>query len=177
MKLNRSEIEALCEGNEPLIAPYKAAYKWNGLSAGADYHGYVLTLGNFWTEHNPAIVDSEMLHAEGKTLSFVDSDRYTLGPGSSVLAGTEQIFNMPRNMIGIIHVKSSLVRFGITTPATVVEAGWFGRLTLLIANTSRYTQFILREGMPIAQVMFERVTPNNTAYSGKFQGTTAPTVV
>lgn len=104
-----------------------------------------------------------------------------LPPGGFTLASTMEHFDIPADLVGIVHDKSTWARRGITLQNTVAEPGWRGYLTLEITNHNpprRWWQFwrrgagtvVLRRGMPIAQIIFHALDePAEKAYDGKYQ--------
>lgn len=84
------------------------------------------------------------------------------------LASTVERFEMPADMVAIIHDKSTWARRGLAVFNTVVESGWHGWLTLELVYHGRG---ILRipAGAGIAQALFHRLT-EPAEYSGKYQG-------
>ncbi len=137
----------------------------------------------------PVYPFEERKHAFGMTYGLgpagydvrLDQD-LVLRPGEFRLASTIEHFVMPRNMVGIVHDKSTWARMGLSVFNTVIEPGWSGFLTLELANQNperRWWQFwrceeegklILRKGMPIAQVLFHMTDhPVMEPYAGKYQ--------
>lgn len=85
------------------------------------------------------------------------------------LASAIERFDMPDDVLGVVHDKSTWARRGITVQNTVIEPGWRGYLTLEITNHS-WRLVRLRAGMPIAQVIFHRLSsPTVIPYAGKYQ--------
>lgn len=98
----------------------------------------------------------------------------TLKVGEDVLSGNFCIassieeFEMPTNLVGIVHDKSTNIREGIQVFNTVIEPGWKGFLTIEIAFHGN-KPIVLEAGTPIAQVIFHEVL-EPVAYTGKYQG-------
>lgn len=93
----------------------------------------------------------------------------TVLPGDSILASTMERFNMPNDLIAVVHDKSSWARQGLAVQNTVIEPGWAGYLTLEISNHSK-VPIAIWCGDPIAQILFhllDRAT--NLPYKGKYQ--------
>ena len=87
------------------------------------------------------------------------------------LATTIERFQMPANVTGLVLNKSTYVRCGIVLPATVLEAGWCGHITLEIANQSA-EDVMLFVNQGIAQVLFfegESCQTDYEARAGKYQ--------
>lgn len=92
-----------------------------------------------------------------------------MGPGEFLLASTIEEFNMPDNLLGIVHDKSTWARMGLTVQNTVIEPGWKGFLTLELTNHSS-RNIILMRGMPICQVVFHYIDRPAISYTdGKYQ--------
>jgi dCTP deaminase len=95
---------------------------------------------------------------------MVDSERIY---GRFCLASAIEEFQMPENLVGIVHDKSTLARKGLSVFNTVIEPGWKGFLTLeLVFHGSEGVH--IPAGSGIAQVLFhELAIPAH--YSGKYQ--------
>ena len=94
--------------------------------------------------------------------------------GNFTLASAIEEFQMPTNLVGIVHDKSTWARQGLSVFNTVIENGFFGGLTLEIVYHGRDGLHI-PAGAGIAQVVFHE-TIERASYSGKYQGqSTDPT--
>lgn len=92
----------------------------------------------------------------------------TLGPECRfLLASTVERFDMPYDLVGIVHDKSSHARRGLSVLNTVLEPGWAGYLTLELAYFGSEPLHI-PAGSGIAQVVFHRTT-DEAAYNGRYQ--------
>lgn len=92
-----------------------------------------------------------------------------LAPGEFCLASTMERFNMPTDVMGIVHDKSTWARLGLAVQNTVLEAGWRGYLTLELTNHGP-SELNLPPGVGIAQVVFHRMeTYAALPYDGKYQ--------
>lgn len=86
------------------------------------------------------------------------------------LAGASEYFNLPANVVGRVHDKSSLARRGLAVQNTVAEPGWHGHLTLELSNHG-WKSIKLEAGDAVAQVLFEFLDePTDRPYDGKYQG-------
>lgn len=90
-------------------------------------------------------------------------------PGTFKLASCIERFNMPNNLLGVVHDKSTWARLGLAVQNTVIEPGWRGFLTIELTNHSgRYIR--LRQGMPICQIIFHMLDLwTDSPYNGKYQ--------
>jgi dCTP deaminase len=89
-------------------------------------------------------------------------------PGQFLLASTIERFKMPRDVLGIVHDKSTWARLGLACQNTVIEPGWEGWLTLELTNHG-HEPLTIERGMPIAQVIFHFVDDDTLGYEGKYQ--------
>jgi dCTP deaminase len=91
--------------------------------------------------------------------------------GDFLLAATLEHFNMPDDVMGIVHDKSSWARKGLTVQNTVIEPGWRGHLTLeLTYQGPPNHEVMITHGDPIAQIVFHQLDePTIFPYSGKYQ--------
>jgi len=86
-----------------------------------------------------------------------------------VLASTMERFQMPTNIVAMVHDKSSWARRGLSLFNTVIEPGWHGWLTLELAYHGDET-IRINAGDPIAQIVFmEMSEPTEQPYKGKYQ--------
>lgn len=87
--------------------------------------------------------------------------------GRFTLASAMEEFDMPTNMVGIVHDKSTWAREGLSLFNTVIEPGFRGGLTLeLVFNGQKEVH--IPAGAGIAQVVFHR-TEHLAQYNGKYQ--------
>ncbi len=92
-----------------------------------------------------------------------------LPPDGFQLASTVEQFTMPRDVVGIVHDKSSWARRGLAVQNTVIEPGWCGYLTLELTNHSK-NAIALHRGTPIAQILFHALDQEtDSPYTGKYQ--------
>ena len=89
-------------------------------------------------------------------------------PGNFCLASAMEEFDMPNDLVGIVHDKSTWARKGLSVFNTVIEPGFFGGLTLeLVFHGSEPLH--IPAGSGIAQVIFHRIA-HPAAYVGKYNG-------
>lgn len=88
-------------------------------------------------------------------------------PGRFVLASAIEEFDMPSDLVGVVHDKSTWARQGLSVFNTVLEPGWKGFLTLeLVFHGSKVLR--IPAGAGIAQVIFSKCC-NSISYDGKYQ--------
>jgi dCTP deaminase len=84
------------------------------------------------------------------------------------IASTVEYFDMPGDLVAVVHDKSTWARMGLSVFNTVIEPGWFGWLTLELIY---HGNGILRipAGAGIAQCLFHQIA-EPSEYAGKYQG-------
>ena len=87
--------------------------------------------------------------------------------GRFVLASAMEEFDMPDDLVGVVHDKSTWARQGVSVFNTVIEPGFKGGLTLEIVFHGNEPIHI-PAGAGIAQVLFHKVQ-ENAQYNGKYQ--------
>lgn len=91
----------------------------------------------------------------------------TANRGRFALASAMEEFNMPTDLVGVVHDKSTWARKGLSVFNTVIEPGWKGFLTLELVYHGQEDLFI-PAGSGIAQVLFHTISLERE-YKGKYQ--------
>lgn len=131
-----------------------------GTSFGLGEAGYDIRIKQeiwFYTEDGQKYVDV----GDGETHCVTTDGRFTL-------ASAMDEFQMPDDLVGIVHDKSTWARRGLSVFNTVVEPGWKGFLTLELVYHGE-GELLIPAGSGIAQVIFHR-TSQPAQYKGKYQG-------
>ena len=109
-----------------------------------------------------------------ETIHFTHRDGYdsitrdgTTSKGRFILASSMEEFNIPDNLVGIVHDKSTHARRGLSVFNTVLEPGWKGFLTLELVHHGQ-DDLLLPAGCGIAQVIFHPIA-EPARYSGKYE--------
>lgn len=93
----------------------------------------------------------------------------TLNPAKRfTLASTLEKFNMPVNLTGVVHDKSTWARQGLSVFNTVIEPGWAGYLTLELVYHGN-DEITIPAGSGIAQVLFYALLDTAHYGDGKYQ--------
>jgi dCTP deaminase len=123
---------------------------FNGVSHGLSLAGYDIRIAEdvFFGEHGVSV------DGEWKT-------------GRFTLASAIEEFDMPYDLVGVVHDKSTWARRGMAVFNTVIEPGWRGFLTLELVHHGLKPLHI-KAGSGIAQVIFSQLA-KPSAYSGKYQ--------
>ena len=72
-------------------------------------------------------------------------ERIVIPPRSFVLAVTDEYIRLPRDVVGLVNLRSTLARYGLFVPPTVVDAGFEGQVVVELVNMSPNT-VMLRPG-------------------------------
>lgn len=97
------------------------------------------------------------------------SRAWLLQSGKFVLAATIEHMTIPKNLVAMVHDKSTWARRGLAVQNTIAEPGWRGWLTLELTNHGP-DALILRHGDPIAQIVFHTMDQEaSEPYNGKYQ--------
>jgi len=97
------------------------------------------------------------------------AEELTLWQTGFVLASCMEKFEMPSDLLGVVHDKSTWARLGLAVQNTVIEPGWRGFLTIELSNHSNQI-LVIKKGMPICQVIFHILDePTEDPYEGKYQ--------
>lgn len=109
--------------------------------------------------------------ADPNEKTFVDGRHH---PSNFVIASAIEEFDMPYDLVGVVHDKSTWARQGLSVFNTVIENGFKGGLTLELVYHG-FKPLHIPAGSGIAQVVFHR-TECKAEYVGKYQGqSTDPT--
>lgn len=143
--------------------PLSKKSKLNGVSYGMSEAGYDIRIKQdiYFT---PA-----MYHFSGSLLRppCVLINGTKVSNGNFALASAIEEFDMPDNLVGVVHDKSTWARQGLSVFNTVIEPGWKGFLTLELVFHGNKPLFI-PAGSGIAQVLFHQIV-QPVEYGGKYQ--------
>jgi len=124
-----------------------------------------LTLANEWLVYPPAswIPYSgnpiDMDHAKDLETTKIIADEYLLQPHELILCSTVEYVDIPNDIQGSVHGKSSLGRLGLMIHVTAgfIDPGFKGKITLEIYNLNN-RPIILRAGKPICQMSMTKLS-------------------
>jgi dCTP deaminase len=145
----------------PIRGMAKRKMKLHGVSYGLGEAGYDIRIKQqiVFTQSVSGKLIIEVNDAAGKA---IDTHR-----GRFTLASAIEEFQMPDNLVGVVHDKSTWARKGLSVFNTIVEPGWNGFLTLELVYHG-YADLIIPAGAGIAQVIFSQIS-NPSSYEGKYQ--------
>ena len=141
------------------IEPFSEGASRQGvISYGTSSYGYDVRLGRkfklFSAVHAEGlIIDPKKM--SGKAFVDVEGDYCIIPPNHYALAETMEYFEIPRDVTGIAVGKSTYARCGIIANITPLEAGWKGKLTIEVSNSTPLpVKLYAEEG--ICQLLFFR---------------------
>ena len=86
-----------------------------------------------------------------------------------MLVATLERVEMGDDMVGTLHLRSSLARAGIVASLALVDPGFRGQLTIMLYNSSS-NDFILRSGERFVQLVIHLLsTKTRLPYEGRYQ--------
>jgi dCTP deaminase len=190
MILSNREIQAALDAGRLIIEPQPRPRQANpGEYCPFDTHSVDLTLGPEISipEKGPYSYDlvasglAQFIgrNSQKKVLDAIQP--FALAPNQFVLAMTREVVGLPippdgdSCLAARIEGKSSRARCGVLVhfTAPTVHHGWNGPLTLEMINLGP-VPFLLRPGMPIAQLIVEEVKGLPFANPSQFQGQRTP---
>ncbi len=119
-------------------------------------------------------IRQEIIFKPGMTMGPTIEVNGELEHGRFCLASAIEEFDMPSDLVGVVHDKSTWARQGLSVFNTVIEPGFKGGLTLELVFHG-YEELIIPAGAGIAQVIFTSLA-HAARYEGKYNGqSTDPT--
>ncbi len=100
------------------------------------------------------------------------TNEFILKPGDFVLATTQEYFHFGSTLHGVLQGKSSWARVGLyVESAGLFDSGFEGEAVVELTNQGK-APLILKNGQPIAQMVFQRNLPVMKPYKvkGHYQG-------
>lgn len=103
--------------------------------------------------------------------TFRKVSKVSIRANDRVLLSTLERVEMPNNLVGLVNLRSSYARLGLTIAPTVIDAGFKGKLTFIVVGSSFPVE--LNVGDRFWHIVFVKSTPAERAYAGKYQGANA----
>lgn len=92
-------------------------------------------------------------------------------PLRRILASTIETVEVPPGVIGLICLRSTWARLGLTAPPTVADPGFKGTLTMEIFNGSCHG-IRIEPGMRVWSISYLKLGVDEPLYAGRYQGQT-----
>ncbi len=173
MILNDLEITRLAV-EENMVSPFVDKSVSQGISHGIQSFGLDIRTGSefkIFTNIKGNTVADPKNFSEDNFITVKDDKSILIPPNSFALANSLEYFKMPRNVTGLVTLKSTYARVGLGHPPTVLESGWQGVLVLeLVNHSSNAVRVYSNTG--ISQILFFRGENPKVSYSdkkGKYQ--------
>jgi dCTP deaminase len=97
------------------------------------------------------------------------SSEIRIPPGRSMLTATLERVELGEDMVGTLHIRSSLARAGIIASLALIDPGFHGQLTIMLYNSASQ-DFILKRGERFVQLAIHLLgTKTRRAYGGRYQ--------
>lgn len=93
----------------------------------------------------------------------------TIKPGDYYLAQTYEEVNTPKDLMPVVHVRTSLFRAGLLLLNSKTDPGYQGRLTMGLTNLSSFP-VKLQMGARICNIIFHKIKGKTVTYRGQHQG-------
>jgi len=103
------------------------------------------------------------------------SPSFIVFPNEHILACTHERIMLPDDIVGLVNLRSTYTRLGLTAPCGIVEAGFNGQLTLEIIGGSFPVRVYARDR--VFHIMFMELTGDHrSTYRGKYQNQVGATL-
>ncbi|KUO92229.1 MAG: dCTP deaminase [Thermocladium sp.] len=135
-------------------------------------NGVDLRVGNQYAIYsfNDQVIDPCNLDNARDLYSIVEAKdgKIVVPPRNFVLLTTTEYVKFPSNAIGLCNLRSTVARYGLSSPPTVIDAGFEGNVTIEIVNSSS-NYIVLRPGMRFLHVVLSTIE-GEAKYVGKYLG-------
>ena len=100
-----------------------------------------------------------------------EQDTLVLRPREQVLLSTVEHVTLPDDLVGIVELRSTWARHGLSMPPTIIDAGFSGTVTLEVVNNAPYSIGI-KKHTRFAHIIFIKTTSKvESSYStGSYSG-------
>jgi len=167
MVLGRNKLLELIRSGDLVIRPFsEEQVRENGID---------LRIGRGYAVQRPVngLVDICNVDDPRKLYEVVDGDEVVVPPNRFVLVTTEEYVKLPRNVVGFVNLRSTLARWGLVIPPTVVDAGFEGQVTIELVNMSPNT-VVIRRGLRFLHLVLVEAEEAE-AYASSYRGQLGPT--
>jgi len=96
-------------------------------------------------------------------------DSFIVYPHEHILLHTREFVGLPEDVAGLVNLRSTFARLGLFIPATVVDAGFQGELTIEVVGGEYPVRLYPGERF-IHLVLVKLDRPAGKPYDGKYQG-------
>ena len=137
-------------------------------------NGLDLHLGFEWAllnidENNPGVLD--LSDPRDYYWMTMKADEYIeIPPHTFALVHTWEYIKMPDDMVGLCNLRSSVARWGILAPPTVVDVGFEGELVIEVFNTNPFTIKLKPLTRFLHLILLKATKREWESYRGTYQG-------
>ena len=97
-------------------------------------------------------------------------DTILIGGKEQVLLTTIEEIAVPDDLVGMVELRSTWARHGLSMPPTIIDAGFKGTVTLEVINNAPY-KIALKPHVRFAHIIFVKTSSRvEKSYSGKYLG-------
>ncbi len=97
-------------------------------------------------------------------------DTLLIGPKEQVLFTTNEHITVPDDVAGMVELRSTWARHGLSMPPTIIDAGFSGTVTLEVINNAPY-KIAIKPMSRFAHVIFIKTSSRvDKAYGGAYFG-------
>jgi dCTP deaminase len=162
--LTKNEILKLIKDKKLVIEPFdEEIVRENGLDLriGEEYAFY---------SFEDAIIDLTEIEESKYFFSKVEAkdNKIVIKPNSFVLLTTKEYVKFPDNLIGLCNLRSTLARYGLNVPPTVIDAGFEGNVTIELINSSK-NYIVLKPNLRFLHLILIE-TKGSFIYEGRYKG-------
>lgn len=163
--LSGNEIRSLIRRGRLVIEPFSdEVIRENGVDLRLG--GEIAVLLNNPKPLDPGALDEVDLKEYYKIFRINDS--FAIQPYMKILVSTLEYIKMPPDIGGLVELRSTFARLGLSIPPTIIDAGFEGQITLEVHGGA--FPVLLRKGMRFAHVVFMKVVGEPLTYRGRYQG-------
>lgn len=137
--LSDIDIEFLCRNKDnPMINPFSEKLSEEGkISHGLSSYGYDATLAPTYkllATSKSTLIDPKV--NSDSCFEDYEGDFCIIPPHGFLLGHTNEVFDLPEDILSICIGKSTYARVGLIVNVTPLEPGWRGQVTIEISNTT-----------------------------------------
>ena len=163
MILSDRDILALIRMGDLVVDPLeREVIRENGLD---------LRLGRFYCrfKRTSRVFDPRSPGDPGEFYECGESGSIVVGPGEHILLHTIEYLRLPSYIAGLVNLRSTWARLGLYIPATVVDAGFEGQLTIEVVGSSFPVKLCPGDRF-LHLILVKLGTPAMKPYEGEYSG-------
>lgn len=166
MAISDFELEHLIKSGRLVVQPFaEGTIRENGID---------FRVTSEVARHKPHAADfvldpHDNAHVED-SYDVTNEDRIVIKPHEQVLLSTMEYVELPDDIMGMVELRSTWARHGVSIPPTIIDAGFKGTITLEVVNNAPYA-IALRPKERFAHTIFFKTSSRvEKAYKGNYMG-------